>query len=321
MVKSWNDSITREMNEIESTLLAVVDSQSEELREMCAHVVTAGGKKIRPALCILSHYACGGKNTQRAIEIGSAFEIVHSATLIHDDINDQSEIRRGRKALHKKYSVSKAIIAGDFLLVKGFFLLGSATEEIVRIISETAAGMSESELLQKKFEHDKNVTEGDYYKIIRGKTALLLAASAKSGASLANASIATMKAIGDYALNLGMAFQIIDDILDVIGDDKITGKGVGSDLTESKPTLPTILAMSDPKYGGRVTELYTKGSITDEEVKEGIELIRKTNAIEICRQKAKVYIELAKTSLDRITDSEYKQSMISLADYVVSRDR
>jgi len=317
----WNDSISGEMKEVESTLTAVIDSGSEELNEMCMHVVTARGKMIRPAICILSYYVAGGKNPQRAIETGSAFEIIHSATLIHDDINDESEIRRGRKALHKEYTVTKAILVGDYLLVKGYYLLGSLSEEVIKIISETATGMSVSELMQKSFEHKINVSEEDYYRIIKGKTAMLIAASAKTGANLAGASFPTTRAIGEYAINLGMAFQIVDDLLDVIGSEKQTGKAIGCDLLESKPTLPTIFAMSDPKYGKRMKELFMKESVTMKDVEEGLEIIKKTDAIEKCRDRAKHFIDLAKSSLNCITDSVYKQSMLMLADYVISRDR
>ena len=321
MVEAWYSSIKEELAQVENEINDVVHSDNAELDEMCTDVIKSGGKRVRPAICILSYLACGGKEPKKAIRMGSAFEIVHSASLVHDDINDKSEIRRGRRTLHKEFCVSKAIVAGDYMMAKGFQALGSTSREVVDVIVEAASRMSEGEFIQKDFEHAKNVTENDYYEIIRGKTAKFIEACAKSGAYISGADPDLVQAIGDYALSTGMAFQIIDDMLDVIGDLNNTGKRVGLDLLEGKPTLPTIIAMKDPNYGPRIIEIFTKEEAAEKDVAEALDLIKKTNAIEICRKKAEERIDEALKHLEVIPGSVYKDSLIALAGYIISRDR
>ena len=321
MVEAWYSPIKEELAAVEKEIAEVVHSDNAELDEMCNYVITSGGKRVRPAICILSYLACGGKEPQKAVRMGSAFEIVHSASLVHDDINDKSEIRRGRRTLHKEYCVSKAIVAGDYMMAKGFQALGATSREIVDIIVEAASRMSEGEFIQKDFEHAKDVTENDYYEIINGKTAKLIEACAKSGAYIADTEPDYIQAIGDYSHGIGMAFQIIDDTLDVIGDLNNTGKRVGLDLLEGKPTLPTIIAMKDPVYGKRIIEIFTKDEAAEKDVAEALDLIKKTNAIEYCRKKAEKIVEEAISYLDIIPESQYRDSMIALAKYIVDRDR
>lgn len=321
MVEVWYGSISDELAEVEKEILNAIHSENPELDEMCRYVITSGGKRVRPAICILAYLACGGKEVRKAIRVGSAFEIVHSASLVHDDINDKSEIRRGRRTLHKEYCVSKAIVAGDFMMAKGFQELGATNNEIVEIVIEAASRMSESEFIQKEYEHVRNVTEENYYDIIRGKTAKLIQSCAKIGAYISGASHETINAIGEFALSIGMAFQIIDDTLDVIGDLNNTGKRVGLDLLEGKPTLPTIFAMNDPTYGKEVTEIFTRDEPTVDDVLEALNIIKKTDAIEKCRQRAEEIVESAIGKLDILPESIYKNSLILLAKYIVDRDR
>ena len=321
MVDAWYTPIKTELADVEKEIMDVLHSDNAELDEMCRYVVTSGGKRIRPALCILSYLACGGDYIKDAIRMGSAFEIIHSASLVHDDINDKSEIRRGRKTLHEKYCVSKAIVAGDYMMAKGFQALGSSNKEIVEFIVEAASNMSEGEFTQKDFEHIKTVTEEDYYEIIQGKTAKLIEACAKSGAFISNAGPDQIEAIGDYSFSIGMAFQIIDDTLDVTGDSSNTGKRVGLDILEGKPTLPTIIAMKDPTYGKRISEYFAKEEIEEKDALEAIGLIKKTDAIEYCRKKAEEIVDKAIAYLGPVPDSVYKDSLIALAKFIVDRDR
>ena len=321
MGEAWYSTITKEMADVENEIADVIHSDNAELDKMCQYVINSGGKRIRPALCILSYLACGGKEPRKAVRMGSAFEIVHSASLVHDDINDRSEIRRGRRTLHKEYCVSKAIVAGDYMMAKGFQALGATSKEIVDVIVEAASRMSEGEFVQKDFEHARDVTENDYYEIIRGKTAKLIEACAKSGAYISGADTEYIEAIGNYALNLGMAFQIIDDTLDVVGDLGNTGKRVGLDLLEGKPTLPTIFAMEDPVNGPRLIEIFTRPEAQESEVIEALELIKATDSIERCTRKASEIMEQAIAYLSDLPPSEYRDSLESLARYVVERDR
>ncbi|MGE0014850.1 MAG: polyprenyl synthetase family protein [Candidatus Methanomethylophilaceae archaeon] len=317
----WHDCISDELEMVEDLMAKELMSENQELTEMCRYVMTSGGKRIRPAVCILAYYACGGRDPQRAIEIGSAFEIIHSATLVHDDINDQGELRRGRKSLYREYTIGKAIITGDFMFAMGFRLIGSTFPGIVEYIVDASASMSAGEFTQKKFEHKSKVTEADYMEIINGKTAKIISASAKAGALISDADIDTLDAIGDYALALGIAFQIIDDTLDVIGDADSTGKLVGIDLIEGKPTLPIIYAMEDLRYGKQIVEVFETEEPDAETVEKAIGMIKKTDAIRRCREKAMEVLNEARHNLDVIGDSIYKRALLALGDYVVTRDK
>jgi len=321
MAEAWFEPIKKELAAVEDQILAELHSDNEELNEMCRYVVSAGGKRVRPAICILSYLASGGKDIDKAIALGSAFEIVHTASLVHDDINDKSEIRRGRKTLHKEFSVSKAIVTGDYMLAKGFRAMGATSNDIVNVIVDAASHMSEGEFVQKDFEHSFDVTEDDYYEIIHGKTAVFIQACAECGSYLAGAAEGLTHTLGRYAESIGMAFQIIDDLLDVIGDTHNTGKRVGLDLIEGKPTLPTILAMKDPVYGDKVREVFMKEHPTEDDVAEALELIKRTSAIDRCRSAASKIIEEAISTISQIKDSVYKESFISLARYIGERDR
>ena len=321
MTQQWHSCIADELSQVEDLMMENLESENDELTEMCQYVISSGGKRLRPSLCILGYKVCGGEDVSKAIDVGSAFEIIHSATLIHDDINDQGDVRRGKKALHKAYTITKAIIAGDYMFAMGFRLLASAAPQIVGFVVEASASMGAGEFVQKDFEHASNVTEEDYIRIITGKTAKLFEASMRSGAAIANADTETMDALGNYAFTLGLAFQIMDDTLDVVGDSRNTGKLVGTDMIEGKPTLPVIYAMEDPVAGDRIKALFEKVDVTTDDVHEAIDLIRTTDAVARCASRAEEYIAAAKQYLSVLPDSAYKDSLIDLADYVIRRDR
>jgi octaprenyl-diphosphate synthase len=321
MSNLWHDCISNELDEVERIMKEVLSSENPELTEMCNYVIEAGGKRIRPAVCILAYYASGGKDPKRAIEIGAAYEVVHNATLIHDDINDQGELRRGRKALYKEYSISKSIIAGDFMFAMGFRLIGATAPDIVDFVVNASAAMSSGEFIQKKFENKSTVTEEDYFEIIEGKTASLISSSAKSGSFLAGADHDIIDAFGEYAMALGKAFQIIDDTLDIIGDTDTTGKMVGVDLIEGKPTLPIIYAMQDPEHGQKIKDVFEKEEVSMKSVDKIIQLIKETDSIKRCRYKAMEIFTEARGYLEVIEDSDYKKALLSLGDYIVTRNR
>lgn len=321
MTEPWHSCISGELEKVENMMLRDLESENPELTEMCQYVISSGGKRLRPALCIMSYGAVGGKDMMKPVKVGAAFEIIHSATLVHDDINDQGEIRRGRKTLHKEYTVSKAIIAGDYMFAMGFRLLATEAPQIVDYIVDASASMGAGEFVQKDFEHASSVTEDDYIEIITGKTAKLFEASSKSGAAVANADGAMLEALGNFSHYIGLAFQIVDDTLDVTGDPHNTGKAVGTDLIEGKPTLPVIYAMQDPDKGPRLIELFEKADVTTDDVAEALELIRSTDSVDRCLSKAREYVDEAVGYMDSVPDSIYKDALLDLASYIVSRDR
>ena len=319
MATVWTDSIKDDIARIEEFILDTIHSENPELDEMCRYVVQSGGKRVRPIVCLLSHLALGGQDRERAIHIGSAFEIVHNATLIHDDINDGGELRRGRRTLHREYTLTKAIVAGDFMLTRGYKALGNLPEEAMNVIANAASAMSEGEFIQQDFERVATVTEEDYFKIINGKTAVLINAAAMAGAFLVTKDHDKLSIIDQYSSKIGLAFQIIDDMLDITGSKK-TGKRVGIDMTEGKPTLPVIYAMQDPEYGDEVRSLFTDKNISPEEVERSLDLIKRTDSLERCRRKAEELADEAVSIIRKLPESSYRDSLEGLALYIVRRD-
>lgn len=321
MASEWNSCIQKELDDVESLMRDSIKTDNKQLLEMCDYVIGTHGKRIRSAVCILSYCACDGKNVDKAISIGAALEIIHNATLIHDDINDEAELRRGRKALYKEYSLSKSIIAGDYMYAIGFRLIGSISLDIVDIIVDAASCMGAGEFDQRDFEHKGIVTEEDYMRIVNGKTAKLIGAASRCGSFTAGANMTTIDAMSEYANNIGMAFQIVDDVLDIVGNTDNTGKTVGNDVIEGKPTLPIIYGMQDPIYGEEIRKIFESSETTDTDAKIAVDMLKKTDSVSKCMSKAEDLIEEAIENLAVLKDSVYKTALVDLANYIVRRDR
>ncbi len=322
MAQAWHECISSELEEVEAVMDDVTRSDNPQLREMCQYVLANHGKRIRPAVTILSFYASGGREPKRAIDVGAAIELIHNATLIHDDINDQGEMRRGAKALYKQYSLGKSIVAGDYMFALGFHLIGSTSAAVVDYVIEAASSMGAGEFAQKRYERNVAVGEAQYMNIISGKTARLIECAAKCGAYLADAEeIEEVDRLGEFAFRVGQAFQIVDDVLDVTGYEDNTGKKTGNDILEGKPTLPTIYGIQDPRFGPRIEQIFENEHATAEDAAEAIELIRQTDAVPRCLEKARSLVEGAVELIAPLPDSEYKDALIGLARFIAVRDR
>jgi octaprenyl-diphosphate synthase len=304
---------------VEEQLRESVRSEQPLLTEISNYIITSGGKRMRPAVAILIFKATGGDNPEKVIKVASAFELIHSATLIHDDINDHGEMRRGKQAAYKKYGTQKALIAGDFLFVKSFALGGSFDEKVISVVADACQGIAESEILQSDYEHDQDTNVDIYISIIEGKTARPFEAGARVGSYLADASPAVIEAMGSYGMNIGIAFQIVDDILDVIGEEKTLGKPHGIDIVDGKPTLPLIIAMKDKVHGERIREIFRKQNKGPAEVAEAIELIKKTNALDSSSDLAEEYANKALLDLEVLKPSEYKDALKALTKAILDR--
>lgn len=316
---SWETPIKHEMKQVEGEILKSVSSEQDLLTDICMHVIGAGGKRIRPGLALLTYKAVGGKDAPNVIGIAASFELIHSATLIHDDINDDGEIRRSRVAAYKKYGVQKALIAGDFLFVRSFRLGGYWIPRVVEIVSDAATAMAEAEIIQGHYERQPDTPYDVYMKIIEGKTAKIMEAAALVGAFLGGADEEQIRSLGGYGLKVGMAFQIIDDTLDINGTEKELGKPKGIDFLDGKPTLPIMLAAKDGSVGARIAELFRQEEKSAIEVEEALSLIMKTSALEESRKVAQEFIVQALRDLDHLKPSIYKDSLRSLAEFVVRR--
>ena len=318
---SWDTPIRKELDLVEEDIRKSVYSEQNLLTDICMHVIGAGGKRIRPGIALLSYKAVGGPQAPNIIGIAAAFELIHSATLIHDDINDSGEIRRGQVAAYKKYGVQKALIAGDFLFVRSFRLGGFWNQKVVEIISDACTATAESEILQNAWEFDPHTPLDQYLRIIEGKTAMPMEAAARVGAYLGNGTEEQIDAMGNYGLNIGMAFQIIDDMLDIDGDVKDLGKPRGIDFTDGKPTLPLMVAMKDKRIGPRLEKMFIKRQKTKPEIEEALELVMQTDALKESRKKAREYGDRAIFHLSKVEDSECTESMRALVEAVLDRKK
>jgi geranylgeranyl diphosphate synthase type I len=299
--------------EIDDTL----SGDPKRLYDACKHITNAGGKRVRPLICLLSCEAVGGK-TADAVKTAAALELVHTFTLIHDDIMDDDDLRRGRPSVHKMYGESTAILAGDLLFSKAFEL---CNEPAVRVLARAASEICEGQEMDMSFERTKNVSEKEYLEMIRRKTAVLLEAAAESGAILGKASKGQVKALADYGRDLGLAFQIHDDVLDLTADEKKLGKPVGSDIVEGKRSLIVIRALVSLQGEDRkkLLKILDKDGNSDAEVNAAVELLKDCGAIDYCTKKAKDASELAKESLRTLPESSAKTALLELADFVVAR--
>jgi octaprenyl-diphosphate synthase len=319
MVLTWDAPVQNELRMVEEQLRESVHSEQPMLTEISNYIISSGGKRMRPAVTILIFKATGGIDSAKVIKVASAFELIHSATLLHDDINDHGEMRRGRMAAYKKYGTQKALIAGDFLFVKSFALGGVFPEKVIAVVADACTGIAESEILQSDYERNQDTDVDVYIKIIEGKTARPFEAGARVGSYLAEASPAVMDAMGSYGLNIGIAFQIVDDMLDVIGDEKVLGKPHGIDIIDGKPTLPLIIAMQDKSHGGRIREIFKKENKSPEEVAEAIRLVKQTNALDASSDLAEEYANKALLDLEVLKPSEYKEALKALTKAVLDR--
>jgi len=324
MGSSWDFGVSKELTEVERRIRESVKSGEPLLTEIASYVIDSGGKRLRPTVALLSFKASGGGDPAKIIELAAAFELIHSATLIHDDINDGGEMRRGRVSAYIKYGVQNALVTGDFLYVKGFAIGGKSPPEIVDLTADVCAMLAEGEIAQKKHLGDISLTNAQYLDIIRRKTALPIAASAQTGAMLAKASPETVSDMADYGVNLGIAFQIVDDVLDLTGEPGTLGKPVGTDIREGNITLPTIHALNNGSSINREELMRIIGHKrkNEDHVRKAMDIIRRSGAIEKALADAVSYSKKAKDALHRIpSGNRYKPEMEKLADFVIERSR
>jgi len=322
MTGSLDFGVAREIALVEARIRESIVSEEPLLQDIARYVIDAGGKRIRPIVTLLSFQALGGKEMLQAIDLAAALELIHSATLIHDDINDGGEMRRGRLAAYKKFGLQNALVTGDFLFVKAFGIGGKFDANIVELTANACAALAEGEIRQQRHAFDSGVTRDEYLDIIRRKTAIPMMAGAKIAGLLAAARLEQIDAVGDYGLNLGIAFQIVDDILDVVGEASRLGKPAGTDIREGNVTLVAIHALNDGSAidVAALSRLIHKRRKGEAEVRRALTLLRDSGAVETARAEAFAFGQLAKKSLDSIPEGPAKAHMIRLVDFVLARD-
>jgi geranylgeranyl diphosphate synthase type I len=300
--------------EVQKTLVGKPDLIYSAAKHLCL----AGGKMVRPMLCMLSCEAVGGKRMEVA-RTGAAIELMHTFTLIHDDIMDGDVLRRGQPSVHKLYGIPTAILAGDLLFSKAFEICDSRA---YRILARATSEICEGQELDISFETRADVSEDEYLEMIRKKTGVLLEAACESGAVVGGGTDKQVEALASFGLSIGLAFQIQDDILGVTADEEKLGKPVGNDIVKGKKNLIAIKALEALKEKERkeLLGILAKKSNTDAEINRAIQLFRDSGSIDYCKKKAREYIKRSDSSLHEIKDSTARKELRLIADYVVKRD-
>ena len=313
--------VEEELVLVEKQIREAIQSEEQLLTDIAEYVIRAGGKRIRPTVAVLANKAVGGKNIGKAIRVAASIELIHSATLLHDDINDGGEMRRGRESAYKKFGVQNALVAGDFMFVKAFAIGGTLDPDIVALTASVCASLAEAEILQRRQAGDPSLTRERYLDVVRRKTALPISAGARIGAILGGGTPEEVEALSEYGLHLGTAFQIVDDILDIVGEPSVIGKPVGTDLKEGNITLLVLHAMNDGSARREeLTRILRHPRRTSVQIKRGLTLIRESGAVERARVDADHYRFLAQKALGSVRPGPYRDQLTSLADFVVRRN-
>jgi len=318
---------TGPVNEFIANILQ--DKKPVQIYEASRHLIEAGGKRLRPFLTIKACEAAGG-NAKDAVPFAAAVEILHNFTLVHDDVMDHDSLRRGKPTVHTKFGEPIAILAGDMLFAKVYqSVLDYApahisSEDVVwalQKITDSIITLCEGQVLDISFPKATDVSEEDYLFMIGGKTSALFKACAEVGAIAAGAQIEVVDALGKFAWDSGIAFQIIDDILGITADEKTLGKPVGSDIREGKKTIIMIHALknADENQKKILLEAMKGEEATHEEIEAAVEVLREVGSIEYAKKEAEKYLETAFKSLNVIKDSDAKSQLISLVNYFVQR--
>jgi octaprenyl-diphosphate synthase len=317
------EPIRDELEAVEHAYTSHIQSRVALIPEIGRYIQTSGGKRVRPALLLMAA-RLGGYSGDRAVNYASVVEFIHTATLVHDDIIDDSDLRRGRLAVHSRWGNDITVLLGDYLYIKSMGMaLTYDSLDIVRLLCDVTLRMIEGELYQLTKTGDPNITEEEHFEIIRRKTAYLFGGCAEIGGMLGEVTSEQREALREYGFNLGIAFQLVDDLLDYTADQAALGKPVGGDLREGKVTLPAILLLQ--RDGGRARELI-HAAVRDREMSqeswaELATLLHEHRAVDHAYDRAVEYASSAKKYLDAFPPSAERDALLSLPDYVLSRDR
>jgi len=289
------------------------------INQMAAYIINNGGKRLRPQLVLLAAGACGYQGPT-AVNLAAIVEFIHTATLLHDDVVDESLLRRGQETANAVWGNEAAVLVGDFLYSRSFEMMVEVGKfRVMEILAGTTNRIAEGEVMQLMNVHEPEISEADYVEVVQAKTAKLFEAAAQLGAVVADVDQPTEDALAAYGMHLGTAFQIADDVLDYTSDADVLGKNVGDDLAEGKPTLPLILAMqrSSESEQQMLADVIREGG--RDNIDEVLRVITSSGAIEASMQRAREESSAARSALESLPDNEFRQALGVLADYSVAR--
>jgi octaprenyl-diphosphate synthase len=308
-----------DMEGVNAQIRAQLHSDVALIQQMGEYIVNSGGKRLRPVLAILSARACGYEGDRHHLT-AAIIEFIHTATLLHDDVVDSSDLRRGKETANSIWGNEASVLVGDFIFSRSFQMMVKVNQmRVMEILSAASNTIAEGEVLQLLNCNDPDTTEDQYMEVIRCKTAKLFEAAAQLGPVLANESEHIEDALSKYGMHLGTSFQLIDDILDYRADSQATGKNVGDDLAEGKPTLPIIYAIrhGSPQQAEALKAIIRQGD--RDQLDQVLDIIDVTNALQYTEQVARQEAENAKREIECLSESKFKTALSSLADFSVSR--
>jgi octaprenyl-diphosphate synthase len=318
------DPVREELARVEREFARHLESRVELIPQMGSYVQMSGGKRVRPAVLLLSARLCGYSG-DRAVLNAAVVEFIHTATLVHDDIIDGAETRRGRLTAHSRWGSDITVLLGDYLYIRSMAMaLTQDTLEVVRLLCDVTLRMIEGELYQLTKAGDTRITEAEHLEIIRRKTAYLFSGCAEIGALLGTSTPEQRAALREYGLNLGIAFQIVDDVLDYVAEERALGKPLGGDLREGKVTLPIILllARTGPDVAAMIQHIVSDGDVSAETWRTITDLLQRHGAVDAAFERALEYGSRAKQHLaGAFLPSPERDRLLALVDYVLNRDR
>ena len=317
------NSVEEKLVLVEEKIKTKLNSNVELVQKMTNYHIKTGGKRLRALLTLGSAKLCGYSKGGRDINLAACIELIHSATLMHDDVIDLSEIRRGKKTTNSIWGNQSSILVGDYLLSRCFeMMVEDGNLEILKLLSSTSSKIAQGEILQLQHKGEIDMLEETYLQIINAKTAALFSAATKVGAILAKKKSKEKEALEFYGKNLGITFQIADDTLDYNSELKIFGKKIGNDFYEGKITLPVILLFQEVNKIEKknLTDIFNKNIKSENDLKFTLELISKYKIIDRCYKKAEYFINLASNSLSLLEDTKEKKILENLTSFSLERN-
>jgi len=307
------------MRAVDAVIRRQLHSDVALISTVSEYIINSGGKRLRPALVILSAGAFGYAGAHHH-ELAAVVEFIHTATLLHDDVVDESSLRRGKATANALFGNAASVLVGDFLYSRAFqMMVAVGNPQVMEVLADATNTIAEGEVLQLLNVHDADIDEARYIQVIHYKTAKLFEAATRLGAILGGASPADESALATYGMRLGTAFQLIDDVLDYSGDHAETGKNIGDDLAEGKPTLPLIYAMrnGNQQQAALIRSAIEQGGLS--ELGPVLQTISATGALDYVREQARLEAEAACAAIAHLPHSNHKESLLQLADFAVTR--
>ncbi|ABE50487.1 octaprenyl diphosphate synthase [Methylobacillus flagellatus] len=311
--------IAEDMQKVDAVIRKALHSDVVLINQVADYIINSGGKRLRPTLVLLSAGAFGRIEAKHH-ELAAIIELIHTSTLLHDDVVDESSLRRGKATANTLFGNAASVLVGDFIYSRTFqMMVGIQSMRVMEVLSDATNTIAEGEVLQLLNVHDADITDEAYLRVIHYKTAKLFEAATRLGAIICGTDAQDEAAMAEYGMRLGTAFQLVDDVLDLSGDSSEIGKNLGDDLAEGKPTLPLLYAM---RHGTEAQHEIIRNSIEKgglQELPAVVEAVKATGALEHVRELAKAEAAAGCAAIMHLPESTYKEALLRLADFAVSR--